>query len=127
LEPPEHEIKIADVPDSSPWSDAVVDAVHARLLDVDSHGLFHPEAVVSRQEAACAMVRAWESGFGRKLPASPVVVADDSDASPADRPAIYAAIRAGWLPLAAGQFRATQAITRAETAVAIYRMLGLPW
>jgi hypothetical protein len=127
IEPQEHEIQAADVPESSPYSEAVMVVVGAKLMDVDSHGLFHPLSAVSRQEAARAMVRAWEFDRGRKLPAEPVVLADDADISPADRGSIFAAVRAGWLPLESGRCRAMKPITRREAAFALDRLIGLPW
>jgi len=127
LDPPEQEIQLGDVPDSSPGFDAMAKAVHARLLEVDSRGLFHPEATVSRQEAARALVRAWELDRGRKLPTEPVVLADDSEIPIAYRPAVFAAIRAGWIPLEAGRFRPEKPIVRRDAASALGRLIGFPW
>jgi hypothetical protein len=98
-----------------------------KLLDADSRGWFHPERVVSRQEAACALVRAWEIDHDRKLPAEPLVLADDSDISMAYRAAVYAAIRAGWFSLEAGRFRPAMPLVRRDAAAALDRLIGLPW
>ncbi|MGO9112575.1 MAG: cyanophycinase [Thermoguttaceae bacterium] len=127
LNQPEGDVNLADVPESSPYYDAVAEVVHAELLKIDSRGLLHPEATVSRQEAAYALVRAWELDRGRKLPAEPVVLADDSDVATAYRGVIYAAIRAGWMPLEAGRFRPTKPIVRRDAASALDRLIGLPW
>jgi cyanophycinase len=126
LDPPEGEFKLADVPESSPWYDDVAGAVHARLLDLDSRGLFHPEAAVSQQEAAYALVQAWQLDHGGKLPAEPIPLAD-SGALAVHREAVYAAIHAGWLKVEAGRFQATKPITRRDAAVALGRLLGLSW
>ncbi len=127
IEPLEHVIRTIDVSESSPWSEAVIAVVGAKLMDVDAQGLFHPESPVSRQEAVCAMVRAWEFDRGRKLPAEPVALADTSDISPPYRGAIFAAVRAGWLPLESGRCRALQPITRRDAAFTLQRLIGLSW
>ena len=127
LDPPEGELNLADVPESSPWFDAVAAAIHAKLLAVDSHGRFHPEATVSRQEAASALIHAWELDRGRKLAAERVALADESDVAAVDRSAVFAAVRAGWFPLEAGRFRPASPLLRRDAASALSRLVGLPW
>ena len=96
LDAPEHEVLLADVPESAAWHNDVAEVIAAKLMEADARGRFRPEAPVTRQEAAQILVRAWEFDHGRKSDERAVLMAHSS-----------------------------QLITRCEAAVALARLMGL--
>ena len=97
LDAPGTEIHPADVPESAVWNDEVGEVVDAKIMELDAHGRFRPEAAVTQKEAAVALLRAAE--FGPK--------------SGGFRPD----------PLSAP----ASPITRREAAVALERLMELSW
>ena len=90
-------------------------------------GQFRPADCLTRQEAAVALVRAWETYTGRARPAEVPTSKDEARCAPESRSAFEATTRGGLLTCAGEGSRPGDAITRQEVAVAIYRILGFPW
>ncbi len=128
LVPPEGQPRLPpDVPETAPWAEDVAEVLEARLLELDSEGMFRPAGFVPRQLAAAALTRVWPMGCGEKLSLRPVALMDLADVAQLCRPSVFAAIHAGLLPSDQGYFHPLRPVTRAEAAEAICRLIGLSW
>ncbi len=97
LDAPESDIHPADVPEGALWNCEVGEVVDAKIMELDAHGRFRPDATVTRKEAAMALLRAAE--FGPKSGGFRA----DSGSEPASP------------------------ITRREAAVALEQLMELSW
>jgi hypothetical protein len=117
-----------DVPEEAEWSEDVAKALEAKLLELDEDGLFHPDAPVTRQDAAQAFARLYDAIHAGTEPSiEPVTFQDEIEILPARREAVVVAAHRILLPAAEGRFRPADPLLRSEAAQAIYRILGFPW
>jgi cyanophycinase len=117
---------LADVTPSTPYGEEISRVVSTGFLGVHD-GRFRPTDLLTRQEAAVALARAYETANGRPLPAERVPFEDEPRIDPACRRAFFAASRAGYLSCEDGRSRPSDPLTRQECAAAVYHILGFPW
>lgn len=118
---------ISDVPDDAPFADEIALVVGNKLMELNNKGAFHAEQPVARSEAATILVRLAEAYRKEKLPPDPLKLDDLESLPEAGRAPIFAAVGFELLKLDKASFHATQAVTRQETAEAIYKIIGFPW
>jgi cyanophycinase len=117
---------MTDVTPSIPYSEEICRVVSTGFLAVHE-GRFRPADLLTRQEAAVALTRAYETANERSLPAERVPFEDESRIDPASRRAFFAASRAGYFSSEDGRARPSEPLTRQECATAVYHILGFPW
>jgi cyanophycinase len=117
---------LTDVTPSDPHYEEIARVVSTGFLGVHG-GRFRPTDLLTRQEAAVALARAYETANGRPLPTERVPFEDEPRIDPACRPAFFAASRAGYFSSGDGRARPSDPLTRQECAAAVYHILGLPW
>ena len=115
-----------DVPETSLWADDVAKVLEARLLELDSEGMFRPADLVPRQSQPLRWP-AWSLGRSEKLSSEPVTLADLAEVPQSASTSVFAVIHAGMLPADQGHFRPLRPVTRTEAAEAICRLIGLSW
>jgi cyanophycinase len=118
---------IADVATEAQCHDEIRLVLDAKLLNLDDHGCFKPEATISRQDAATVLVDLYRRNGGAMKPAARVCISDDAAINAPDRNAVQTSLQLGLLQLSDGRFRPRDQLTRGEAAAAIYRCLDLPW
>jgi cyanophycinase len=117
---------LTDVTPSTPYTEEISRVVSTGFLGVDG-GRFRPTDLLTRQEAAVALAKAYETANGRPLPAERVPFEDEVRIDTACRRAFFAASRAGYFSCEAGRGRPSDPLTRQECAAAVYHILGFPW
>jgi cyanophycinase len=117
---------LVDVTPTTSFCEEIFRVISTGFLGVDE-GRFRPADLLTRQEAAIALTRAYEAANGRPLPAGETSFCDEAGIAPACRRAFGAAIRAGYLSFKDGRGRPSDPLTREECAVAVYRILEFPW
>ncbi|MBI3863105.1 MAG: cyanophycinase [Planctomycetia bacterium] len=118
---------IANADIASPLIDELEKVIGAGLFVHGPHNAFDGNAAVTRREAAAVLARAYEMYRGERLPADALGIGDLADIAAEARPAIFAAVRAGLLPLSNGRFNPGATVTRKEAAQALYRIIGFSW
>lgn len=124
--PRESPAQITDVPPTNPAAHEIALVVNAGLMSASS-GTFGPEVPISRQEAAAVFVRLMERYRSVVLSAKPVEFNDATEIAPVNRNAVFAAHHEHLLTQSSARIRPTDNLTRAETAEAIFKIIGFPW
>lgn len=117
---------LTDVTPSVPHYEEISRVVSTGFLGVHG-GRFRPTDLLTRQEAAVALARAYETANGRSLPAERVPFKDEPRIDPTCRRAFFAASHAGYFSCEDGRSRPSDPLTRQECAVAVYHILGFTW
>ena len=118
---------IADVAESTPFAGDIAKVVALGYMALDRDGTFRPSAPISRQDAATALVRAYQAGDDRRDAVEPIAFADAESIAGDSQDFVYAATKAGLLAAKDNRFRPVDPATREEVVTAVYKMLGFPW
>ncbi|MBM7564946.1 hypothetical protein JOC55_001891 [Paenibacillus sacheonensis] len=114
-----------DVPAGAYYGDAARIAQSLGIALGSDDGRFHPEAQISRQDAAVLIERAYRAA-GKQLPAGTEAslsgFADAGKVAGYARSGVEALVAAGLLQGSAGQLNPLGSLTRAESAVLLYRL-----
>ncbi|TDA69950.1 MAG: DUF4430 domain-containing protein [Clostridia bacterium] len=117
----------ADISPAAWYASYVSRVQEMGLFRGDERGFFSPERPVSRQEMACVLARAVaknEEAAGPETQELLAVFADREAIAPWAEAGVAAAARSGLLEgLPGGSLRPREAVTRAQAAVFIYRLL----
>jgi cyanophycinase len=117
---------MTDVTPSTLHHEEIARVVSTGFLGVHE-GRFRPTDLLTRQEAAVALARAYETANGQPLPGERVPFEDEPRIDPAFQRAFFAASRAGYFSSEDGRARPSDPLTRQECAAAAYHILGFPW
>ncbi|WP_168735706.1 S-layer homology domain-containing protein [Cohnella fermenti] len=119
-------VEFADVRHDSWYADAVEAAAQAGLVAGRSDGEFDPQGVVTRQEMAVMVVRAYEFKAGH--PPTGATISEFTDADQVGAWAREAVAAAGAADLLRGrgdgQFAPQDSLTRAESVQVLYNLLN---
>lgn len=117
---------IRDVPPSAPEADGIALVVAAGLMNADGDN-FRPTDFISRQDAATVLVRLAERYRSVVLTAEPSKSKVDHAISPQHRVAVFVAHREKLLTMEGDNIRTSAHLTRAEAAMALYKIIGFSW
>jgi len=118
-------VTFKDVPKDHPYHKYVEAAVRMGIIE-KGDGYFHPENNISRQDFAVALVRF--AGFDKVAELEGIFKVPFKDAGQiAPEKVGYVALTNGFKIMngAGGYFRPQKLITRAETAISLYRAIGI--
>lgn len=124
---PARPAEIADVTDSTRFAGDIARVVALGYMGLDRDNAFRPSEPISRQEAAAALIRAYQAGEAPQPAAEPIAFADAESIADDSQDFVYAAARAGLLAAKDNRFRPVDPATREEVVTAVYKMLGFPW
>ncbi|MCL2838841.1 MAG: S-layer homology domain-containing protein [Oscillospiraceae bacterium] len=116
-----------DVAASDWFADVVAVAFNAGLVAGFDDGNFRPNSIITRQEMAVMLMRAWEvSGFETVNSADLSMFADASEIADWAAPAVATAVGAGLMTgVGSNEFSPQTHATRAQATVVISRLLEL--
>jgi hypothetical protein len=118
---------VADVATKAWWHDELSSVLEAKLLDLDDRGRFRPADPISREESAAVFVELHRRNGGTMKPVTAVAFSDDRDIHASRLITVQTSVQLELLQAAEHRFRPRDPLTRGEAAIAVYRVLELPW